>query len=162
MFSEEIKMLLKLGYKFRYHLFFQFSAEKMFHTFVEHFYNLKRYNHLQFLKFFSKTSLNSLYGKMATKISKYNSLQVAIAINSYGRIEMFNFKQNYFIYADTDSIVILQPLSIKYVSKEIGSVKLLAGVKHGFFIPNYYLIQTNTHLIMKAKGIIKKNFSIIK
>jgi hypothetical protein len=86
MFSEEVKILIKLGYRIKCNLFYRFHTSYIFDSFVEHFYTIKRYTTNHFLKYFSKISLNSLYGKLATKYSFFNNVSVSVAICSYAKI----------------------------------------------------------------------------
>jgi hypothetical protein len=86
MFSEEVKILIKLGYGIKCNLFYRFHTSYIFDPFVEHFYNIKRYTTNHFLKYFSKISLNSLYGKLATKYSFSNNVSASVAICSYAKI----------------------------------------------------------------------------
>jgi len=156
-FSEEIKMLIKLGHVFKFHYFIKFSSDKLFKKYVDHFYHLKQFTKSDLLKYFSKICLNSLYGKFATQISKKNSLQLSVAINSYSRIEMSQYKnKEYFIYTDTDSIIYTKNLDQKYIGPEIGMMKLVAKIDSGYFIPNYYIYKSGKQVIIKAKGIIKR------
>jgi len=162
LFSEEIKMLIKNGYKFKFYYFIRFKAEKLFNEYIQHFYLLKKFSKLKFWTYFSKICLNSLYGKFATKISKKNALQLSMAINSYSRVEMIQYRQKYFIYSDTDSIIYDQYLKKKYIGKDIGMMKLVDIIEHGYFIPNYYTYLTKSSRIIKAKGMIKKVNPILK
>lgn len=156
MFSEEIRMLLKLGFKFKFHYFIKFSKQNLFTAYVEHFYLLKKYKMNDFVGDFAKSNLNSLYGKLATKLNKDNCLHLSIAINSYARVEMMQYKQFFFFYSDTDSIVYNRRLSNKYISKDIGMMKLVAKIDEGLFIPNYYIYTSGKKTVIKAKGMIKK------
>jgi hypothetical protein len=150
-------MLIKLGHVFKFHYFIKFSAKKIFNTYVNHFYHLKQYSKSDLLKYFSKICLNSLYGKFATQISKKNSLHLSIAINSYSRNEMNQYKQKeYFVYTDTDSIIYKNELHKKFISSEIGMMKLVAKIDSGYFIPNYYMYKSEKQIIIKAKGMIKR------
>jgi len=44
----------------------------------------------------------------------------------------------------------------RYVSKDLGMMKLVDKIEEGFFIKNYYIYKRKTDYIMKARGIIKK------
>jgi len=105
LFSEEVKALIKVGYKFRYICFYTFIGAKLFTNYVSHFFTLRMYTKAIFLKYLTKQCLNTLYGKFSTKTSKRNALQISMAINSYGKAEMIPYMQIYFVYADTDSII---------------------------------------------------------
>jgi hypothetical protein len=156
MFSEEVKMLIKMGHLFKFHYFIKFKQEKLFCTYVKHFYHIKRYTKSDLLKYLSKVCLNSLYGKFATQISRINSLQISMAVNSYARVEMLQYKQKYFIYADTDSIIYEQLLSRLFVGPDIGLMKLVDFIDEGYFLPNYYMYTSKKKIVIKARGIIKK------
>jgi len=155
-FSEEVKMLIKIGYKFKLHYFIRFSQQRLFSKYVNHFYHIRRYSTFGLTKAMMKLCLNSLYGKLATRASRRNSLQLAMAINSYSRAEMVGYKQKEFIYADTDSVVYPFELSHRYLGKEIGLMKLVAKIDEGYFIPNYYRYTSGKTEVIKAKGMIKK------
>ena len=41
-FSEELKMLTKFGYEFKFHYFIPFTLEKLFDNYIRYFYHIKR------------------------------------------------------------------------------------------------------------------------
>jgi DNA polymerase family B len=161
-FSEELKALLILGHSFQYHQFIRFNREYLFTSFVDHFYLIKCFTKSIFLKHISKLFLNSLYGKFSTRASANNALHISIAINSYSRVEMLQYKQKYFIYADTDSIIYKTELANLYIGNNIGLFKLVNKIDKGYFLPNYYMYNSDKKIIIKARGMIKKIFPIFK
>ena len=60
-FTEEMKALIKLGYKFKLLKGYEFSKVDLFSKYVEHFYNIKR-NSSGSSRFIAKMHLNQLYG----------------------------------------------------------------------------------------------------
>src|SRR6185437_15979532 len=125
-FSEELKFIEKLGYKYKINNFLQFSVgRKIFNNLIYHFYALKDTKKDNFMKLMSKNLLNSLYGRFSLKISKENSNYISAAVSSYARIEIYQYKilQNY-LYSDTDSVFTFLPLRKKYISRKIGMLKL--------------------------------------
>jgi len=120
MFSEEIKMLIKLGFVFKLKYFIEYQRARLFTRFVGHFYTMRLQPLTPLHKMFPKICMNTLYGKLGATQSMYNSLQLAMAISSYARVEMMCYKQKFFIYADTDSIVYEHKISKRYIGKKIG------------------------------------------
>lgn len=106
--------------------------------------------------------MNSLYGKFASKVSRYNALQLSMAISSYARAEMSLYKLKYFIYTDTDSIIYTEKLSDKFLGRDIGLMKLVSRIDFGYFLPNYYTYTRGRYRVMKAKVMIKRVLPTLK
>jgi|GEM_PF-2769327 len=149
-------MLLLRGFEFKIDVYLKFTRVRMFNKYVTHFYHLRRYTGLSVMRNFYKLCLNSLYGKFSTKISRSNSLQISMAVNSYSRVEMAQYRGSYFIYTDTDSIVYPIPLISDLIGPEIGMMKRVAKIDWGLFIPNYYMYSSGKRTVIKAKGMIKR------
>ena len=130
----------------------------MFTDYVSHFYHLKTAGKkMGMLSYFTKNCLNSLYGRFGTRISKYNALHVAMAVGAYARVQMALYRQSYFFYSDTDSVLVPNKMSNRFVSDNIGMMKLVTKVKDGFFLVNYYTYTTDTgKKVLKARGMIKR------
>jgi hypothetical protein len=157
LFSEELKFLIKMGYEFEILVGHQFKKEKVFTSFINHFYFLKKYYLNDYIKYYSKIILNSLYGKFAAKHNPNNLIQISAGIVGYAKVEIYQYRLIHYAYSDTDSVVLFNELNKKYVGSNIGLLKLVNFIKRGYFYKNYYSYITDdkkTHL--KAKGIIKK------
>ena len=85
-----------------------------------------------------------------------------MAVNSYSRVEMNHYRQKYFIYSDTDSIIYEKILSKRYLGSSIGMMKLVDEIDRGYFIPNYYTYNAGKKNVIKAKGMIKKVSPILR
>jgi len=157
LFSEEIKFLIKMGYEFELLIGHRFKKEKVFASFINHFYFLKKYYLNDYIKYYSKIILNSLYGKFAAKHNPNNLIQISAGIVGHAKVEIYQYRLIHFVYSDTDSIILFKELHKKYLGSDIGLLKLVNFIKQGYFYKNYYsytTIDKKTHL--KAKGIIKK------
>jgi len=157
-FSEELKFIEKLGYKYKINNFLQFSVgRKTFNNLIYHFYALKDTKKDNFIKLMSKNLLNSLYGRFSLKISKENSNYISAAISSYARIEIYQYKilQNY-LYSDTDSVFTFLPLRKKYISRKIGMLKLEDKINNIQILKEKaYMYETKYKKVAKASGMLK-------
>lgn len=85
------------------------------------------------------------------------AVQIASSITSYARIKMFSYKEcidNKIFYCDTDSLFTTADLS-KYVSNDIGSLKLEYKIDKAYFLsPKFYYVKTKDgDEIIKSKGL---------
>jgi len=158
LFSEELKFLSKVGYKFIVKRFLKFKAIKgIFITLVNHFYTIKKNADKSILRGFSKILLNSLYGRFSMKIAKENSIFISAAISSYARIEIFQYKVlKDYLYSDTDSIFYYSSIKDIYIGKSIGLLKLESEISEIDIIREKMYIYTGSgKKVIKASGLGK-------
>ena len=74
-FSEELKALIKYGYKFKLIRGYEFSKIDLFSDYVDHFYNLKKTSEGP-LKFIAKMQLNQLYGIFGRKLELIETINI--------------------------------------------------------------------------------------
>jgi hypothetical protein len=87
-----------------------------------------------------------------------SSVPTAAATAAYARMALnkfTNIPDNPCIYTDTDSVVLPKPLDSKYLTKNIGSMKLEHVISEGIFIaPKTYAIRTESgDTVFRAKGV---------
>lgn len=157
LFSEELKFLEKLGYKYTILNYLKFNIGKdIFKKVVRHFYLLKKDKDV-YMSTVSKNLLNSLYGRFALKIKIENSNYVSASVSSYARIEIFQYKLlQHYIYSDTDSIFIFNKLNKKYVGEQIGVLKLKEFIDHIYILKEKtYYYKIKKRYTYKASGLYK-------
>lgn len=94
-----------------------------------------------------------------------SAVQIASAITSYARIEMYYYKNKYsknLYYSDTDSLFLNIPLDEEHISdKEMGKFKLEGEIIEALFIcPKvYYVNYTNLSIVKKMKGLASKEIT---
>lgn len=74
-FTEEMKALLKHGYKFKLFRGYEFSKINLFNKYVSHFYNIKN-NSSGAVKFIAKMHLNQLYGVFGRRQDTLETINV--------------------------------------------------------------------------------------
>jgi hypothetical protein len=74
-FSEELKALIKYGYKFRLINGIEFYATHLFNEYVNHFYDIKK-NTSGSKRFIAKLHLNMLYGIFGRKLNLIETINV--------------------------------------------------------------------------------------
>jgi len=87
-----------------------------------------------------------------------SSVHIAAAIAGYSRVLINKYKNipnNPLTYTDTDSIVLPKPLDSKYISTNLGDMKLEYSFIRGIFIRKKYyglLLKDNTEIIKSSGG----------
>jgi hypothetical protein len=155
LFSEELKFYVKLGFVFKINYFFKFTKIKLFNTFVEHFYCLKKYTINKIIKYFSKICLNSLYGKFMLN-NKKSLIHITSSVNSYAKLEMYQYRLINYIYSDVDSILYNFKLFNKYTGYDIGLLKLINKINYGIFSQNIYIYYNNHKYYVIVRNITRK------
>ena len=74
-FTEEMKPLIKHGYKFKLISGYEFSKADLFSGYVEHFYNIKKTSKGS-TRFIAKMHLNQLYGIFGRKLNTIETINV--------------------------------------------------------------------------------------
>lgn len=72
-FSEEIKAVVKHGYKVKITKIYQFTRAKLFQDYIDHFYNKKKFSKGAD-RFIAKLHLNSLYGMFGRKLDMLKTI----------------------------------------------------------------------------------------
>lgn len=75
-FSEELKAMIPLGYKFKLIQGYEFSKANIFDSYVDHFYNIKR-NSVGAQKAIAKLHLNGLYGYFGRRQDLIETINVS-------------------------------------------------------------------------------------
>ena len=86
-FSDEIKAVIKYGYKVKILKIYQFSKQKIFSEYIDHFYLSKKEAIDPSTRFIAKMHLNSLYGMFGRKP---NTLRTVPAVSSSDVINIIN------------------------------------------------------------------------
>lgn len=121
----------------------------------------------------SEDDIYDYYDKRKEKykiFSKQSAIQLAAAITSYGRLEIYKYKTMSSLdcyYSDTDSIFCRNEMDPAFVSEnQLGFMKLEGTFKDGIFIsPKLYYYEPDNQIlpIIKSKGgaadlLTKENF----
>ena len=107
-FSEELKAVLHLGYKFKLIKRFEFSKANIFDSYVDHFFNIKKTS-VGAQKAIAKLHLNGLYGYFGRKqdlIETVNVSNTTLPIYFASRIvkEILKINHNYSTLLLSDNI----------------------------------------------------------
>jgi hypothetical protein len=111
---------------------------------------------------FVRNTLSNLFENEEQYHGADVNIAIASTITAAARVHMSQFKNNpnfNLYYSDTDSIVIDQPLSNKFIGKELGQLKLEHTISKGVFIaPKVYgLVDINGDETIKVKGLTNVN-----